>query len=1370
MMNSIFSYRLTVVNGDAAGKEWRLFQEEVTLGRHDSNHLVFTHPTVSKQQCRIVAQNGQLRIENLSQSNKTKLNGTPVDEAGLYSGDIIQMGDVHICVSTHDDQVVQLEEDDWSLDDGDEPATSAILLDDIFSTGPDKKEVEALDEDEPPTSDDLPEEVVAVEKEASTLDDEPLTEATIVDQQAPSSSGSEPEATSSDDSASVTGQYTIESKIAQSGQAILFRGRNDASGESVAMKLFTHDETDEVSESRFQRELKMLKKLSHENIVGYRGLFETEGEWGDNKRYLVMEYLEGKTLSELIEENPKGMDWDTVRSIFEQCLQGLSYAYKEHNIIHRDLKPSNIFVLADGTAKLIDFGISRFDSESTHTGGSGMMGSFDYMAPDFALAEDAGFRGDRISDIFSVFVCMYHALTGTLPFPKYGERQELEYLNRWRSSDIKPPSHKHIIFRVIAHLGGFVDQGLAVDRTKRFQTFEEVLDALNGLKHRMVVHKKVDSYELLSGLGAGGFGEVYLGTRESDGEKVAIKRLHAGHSSKRFIKEATILSEYEHPALVKYLDFFETVDSSGGRSPFLVLEYLEGTTLSKQVAAHPEGMDTKEVLQLFLRYLAALDFLHNAKGSIIHRDIKPGNLHVPSDDPMEAKIFDLGIIKDLSGTQTSGKLPGTYYYMAPEMFTTDNRGTAQTDVYAMGLCLYEALTGSPAYPRLPKNDKEAIVEMIARAQGERRYRVSYNHRAFRDHPDLVRIVQQAINPDPKTRYADAKHMWDDIASVLELNFSLDISAIDEGVQASTAGAGKKGRIKPDKAVRVRPSRKKRRKRKARGAGVLVLILLLCGLYAAARLQLEKVEPVVKSWPEPWAGYVMQALSWSPTTSAAVAQVAEPTKIESTPVKKLTTEEEPVQPTSVVAKTVEPKPVVVKRVEPQPKAVELASDTGSEGVFKGKLDNILLFNRINCNSYEDAVDSVGRIADLYSDIIESEYAGKDHSYIKEGCKDFWAKQLVGVVDGYRRKKDYSLIAVANGLYLSSMQHYSRLSATKDVKAIQTELEKRMVDSGLYGAGSYFPVLTDGHFVVDAAAGIGASAWWQDYAPESFSARLHALYLPLRAERTLAISRGQTISVDMDYVLVPFNMLTDSTPVQGKRLKRKPLNPFYMATTETTGKQMLAYLSAVGRTEWPKGADPSEPYSYASLKEAIAFCNWLTEQDGLEPLYERKEDSSGWNLDLRKPGYRLPFDFEWEYAARFGYDFFPKSGESDWLTMKAELDRKVEDQASVEDINGGLVNYYYLSLRNPQEGREYPLGMYDLCGNASEICMTIEELPKEPRKVEVEFVQMLGGESISDIKAVAPWLSEGEPNGVGITDKDKAGYGFRVIRTVPVYLFK
>ena len=91
---------------------------------------------------------------------------------------------------------------------------------------------------------------------------------------------------------------------------------------------------------------------------------------------------------------------------------------------------------------------------------------------------------------------------------------------------------------------------------------------------------------------------------------------------------------------------------------------------------------------------------------IVHRDIKPANLYAPEGQPAKAKLLDLGGARDLSGTKTTGSLPGTWDFMAPEFVTMGSRGTHQSDIYALGLSLYEALTGRPAFPRLARAERE----------------------------------------------------------------------------------------------------------------------------------------------------------------------------------------------------------------------------------------------------------------------------------------------------------------------------------------------------------------------------------------------------------------------------------------------------------------------------------------------------------------------------------------------------------------------------------------------------------------------------------------------------------------------------------------
>ncbi|MCB1101285.1 MAG: protein kinase, partial [Kiritimatiellae bacterium] len=419
------------------------------------------------------------------------------------------------------------------------------------------------------------------------------------------------------------GPYTLLDKISDGGQAVIYKARHRETGDVVAVKLFKAAGHEEDGDRRFYSEVSILKSLDHHNIVRCIDTVDIEDEWGGLRRGLVMEYLEGTTLKQWVADHPRGMPWERAREILDQALQGLQAAF-DQGIVHRDIKPSNIILLPDGTVKLIDFGVAHAEEEESQTK-TGMLGSFDYMAPEFAVA-DTAFHGDVVSDIFGLFVCFYEMLTGRLPYPKFGERADLEYLSRWKTK-APPVSHAPIVFRVVAHLSKFVDRGLSVDRENRFQSYAEVREELKSLSYRLITHEGKDQYELLDGLGAGAFGEVYKARRKSDGMLVAIKRLFPDRSGEKFVKEAKVLAKSRHPGIVEYQDFFQSGGDARTASYFLVMDYLDGMpgcSLRDRIKDNPAGLPLAEVIPMFLRYTAALGHLHFE--GIIHRDIKPANL------------------------------------------------------------------------------------------------------------------------------------------------------------------------------------------------------------------------------------------------------------------------------------------------------------------------------------------------------------------------------------------------------------------------------------------------------------------------------------------------------------------------------------------------------------------------------------------------------------------------------------------------------------------------------------------------------------------------------------------------------------------------
>ncbi|MDD4101691.1 MAG: serine/threonine protein kinase [Kiritimatiellae bacterium] len=591
------------------------------------------------------------------------------------------------------------------------------------------------------------------------------------------------------------GDYELHGLIGDGAQGRVYKARRlpavgqegaaDASEEFVALKVVRITGEDEKVRLKFQEQADILRRLSHPSIVAYRDCFAWHaGEW-DESQCLAMELLEGESLHDRLIKSSSGMPWPQVEEIFEQCLAGLIHA-RERGITHRDIKPSNIFLTNDGRAKLIDFDIARRD-DSGQMSTAGFKGTFDYMAPDFITIE--GFRGDEVSDVFSIGVCFYQALTGSLPFERLGENAHIGYLNRWRDNANPTPSFRPGVFRVLANAKAVVSRCLTSRREQRYQTFAAMLEDFRKIRYRRVRHKNKDEYELLAVLGRGGFGEVFKARRVSDGMLVAVKYLFSEKQSDRFIKEAKILQQYSHPNLVKYVDFMVLDGAAGEKQFFLVMEFLEGMpgwTLRPRLKNEGK-LEVDEAVKLFSAYLSALQFLHENPKPIIHRDIKPGNLYAPVGQPDKAKIFDLGVARDVTGTVTVGGVPGTLDYMAPEFAEAGgDRGSPQSDLYALGLCLYEALAGKPAYDRLPTDLNSAWITFQNRIRNPPP--VDFDAAAFTQYPRLKQVVSTTLALRACDRYRSAADMRTALQAALnpEAMDQDGLDGLDDNVEVTMA--------------------------------------------------------------------------------------------------------------------------------------------------------------------------------------------------------------------------------------------------------------------------------------------------------------------------------------------------------------------------------------------------------------------------------------------------------------------------------------------------------------------------------------------------------------------------------------------------------
>ena len=201
--------------------------------------------------------------------------------------------------------------------------------------------------------------------------------------------------------------YYLESVAARSGMASIFRGKDTRTGRTVAIKVpHIEMESDPVFFERFQREEEIGRKLDHP------GVMKVLGDDDRSERYMVMEWVEGRLLRQLMNEQRKLSPERAVRIALRIC-DALDYIHR-NGVVHRDLKPENIMVDADDNIKLIDFGIAGNLSSRriTFTQLSQTMGTPDYISPE----QVKGKRGDARSDIYALGVMLYEMLTGKVPF------------------------------------------------------------------------------------------------------------------------------------------------------------------------------------------------------------------------------------------------------------------------------------------------------------------------------------------------------------------------------------------------------------------------------------------------------------------------------------------------------------------------------------------------------------------------------------------------------------------------------------------------------------------------------------------------------------------------------------------------------------------------------------------------------------------------------------------------------------------------------------------------------------------------------------------------------------------------------------------
>ncbi len=263
------------------------------------------------------------------------------------------------------------------------------------------------------------------------------------------------------------GRYELLELIGVGGMADIYRARDIVEDRIVAVKILkTEFAGSEEFLRRFRNESKAIALLSHPNIVKIYDVGFT-----DKVQFIVMEYVDGITLTDYIEQQGV-LKWRDAVHFTIQILKALQHAH-DRGIVHRDIKSSNVMLLADGTIKVMDFGIARFNRENNKTVSEKTIGSVHYISPEQARGDIT----DERSDIYSVGVALYEMLTGKKPFD--GDSPVSIALMHMQSTPKKPTELNSTIPEGLEQI---VLRAMQKDPAQRYQTAGEMIKDLEEFK------------------------------------------------------------------------------------------------------------------------------------------------------------------------------------------------------------------------------------------------------------------------------------------------------------------------------------------------------------------------------------------------------------------------------------------------------------------------------------------------------------------------------------------------------------------------------------------------------------------------------------------------------------------------------------------------------------------------------------------------------------------------------------------------------------------------------------------------------------------------------------------------------------------------
>jgi len=262
-------------------------------------------------------------------------------------------------------------------------------------------------------------------------------------------------------------RYDIVEEIGKGGMGKVFRAVDKTIDEEVALKVLNPDiAADEKMIERFRNELKMARKIAHKNVCRMYDFSQVRGT-----QFIIMEYVPGEDLRSLIKRIGQFTAGKTIL-IAKQICEGLAEAHRL-GIIHRDLKPQNVMIDREGNARIMDFGIARTLRSRGLTEGDTVIGTPEYMSPEQVEGKDI----DHRSDLYSLGAILFEMLTGRVPF-----QGDTPLSIAIKHKTELPPNPRQINSQIPENISQLILHCLEKDRTKRYQSAEELLTALNRIE------------------------------------------------------------------------------------------------------------------------------------------------------------------------------------------------------------------------------------------------------------------------------------------------------------------------------------------------------------------------------------------------------------------------------------------------------------------------------------------------------------------------------------------------------------------------------------------------------------------------------------------------------------------------------------------------------------------------------------------------------------------------------------------------------------------------------------------------------------------------------------------------------------------------